>query len=215
VRQVNNFEPLAVTAERVPPAARQRSTAEKPIRPHGGGFYIGESPGSPAVGDARVTFHVAEPGPVSVLAGKAGSTFTEWASPKGRRLEQNLRTAAVTADGFFADLEASNRMMTWLLRLAGFAMMFIGVSMVLAPLRVAADIVPLFGGIVGIGIGLVAVLIALPLSLVTIAIAWVAVRPLLGIPLLLIGVAGIVAVVWWLRRRRAVAAEARAGVEAA
>jgi hypothetical protein len=49
---------------------------------------------------------------------------------------------------------------------------------------VVADVIPFLGSLVGMGIGLAAFLVALCLSLVTIAIAWVAHRPLLGIGLL-------------------------------
>jgi len=52
--------------------------------------------------------------------------------------------------------------------------------------------VPFFGDIVGAGTGILAFLIALPLTLVTIALAWLAYRPLIGIPLLLAAVGSIV-----------------------
>jgi hypothetical protein len=63
--------------------------------------------------------------------------------------------------------------------------------MILRPLSVMADVVPLVGNIVGAGTGLVAFLVALALSAVTIAVAWLVYRPLLGLALL--AVAGVVA----------------------
>jgi hypothetical protein len=51
-----------------------------------------------------------------------------------------------------------------------------------------ADVVPLIGDMIGMGIGLVSFAIAAPLSLLTIAIAWIFYRPLLGIVLIAVAV---------------------------
>ncbi|MEI6494327.1 MAG: TMEM43 family protein, partial [Verrucomicrobiota bacterium] len=48
------------------------------------------------------------------------------------------------------------------------------------------------GDIVGAGTGILAFAIALPLTLLTIAMAWLAYRPLIGIPLLLAAVGSVV-----------------------
>lgn len=83
-------------------------------------------------------------------------------------------------------------MLTWILRLVGFVMMVIGLMLIANLFSVLASIVPFFGDIVGAGTGILAFLIALPLTLVTIALAWLAYRPLIGIPLLLAAVGSIV-----------------------
>ena len=79
-------------------------------------------------------------------------------------------------------------MIAWLLRLLGFLMLFGGVRTMLGPLTVLSDIVPFLGRIVRFGTGLVAFLVAMPCTLVTIAIAWIAHRPALGIGLLVAAV---------------------------
>ena len=89
-------------------------------------------------------------------------------------------------------------MLTWLLRLGGFLLMFLGLSTILKPLSVFADVLPILGDIVGIGTGIVAGLVALVCSLATIAIAWLFYRPLIGIALLV--VAGFF--VWKLRQKK-------------
>ena len=80
-------------------------------------------------------------------------------------------------------------MLTWLLRLDGFICMTAGLNLVLRPLSVVVDVLPIVGTIVGAGTGSVAFLIAAPASLLTIAIAWLFYRPLLGITLIVIAVA--------------------------
>lgn len=76
-------------------------------------------------------------------------------------------------------------LLTWILRLVGFLMMLFGLLMIANIFSVLASVVPLFGDMVGAGTGLLAFVIALPLTLITIALAWLAYRPLIGIPLLL------------------------------
>jgi Flp pilus assembly protein TadB len=49
---------------------------------------------------------------------------------------------------------------------------------------VLADVLPILGDLIGIGTGIVAFLIATPVALITIGIAWLFYRPLLGIVLL-------------------------------
>ncbi len=53
-----------------------------------------------------------------------------------------------------------------------------------------ADVLPFLGDLVGMGTAVVALALALPLSLATIAIAWVVYRPLVGIGLIVVGVGG-------------------------
>ena len=88
----------------------------------------------------------------------------------------------------FTAAEAANATMTWILRLVGFIGMAIGFCMVFKPMEVVADVVPFIGNIVGLGFTIAAFGIAGAISLVTIAIAWLFYRPLIGIPLLLLGV---------------------------
>merc|ERR1711871_201843 len=54
------------------------------------------------------------------------------------------------------------------------------------PLTVFADVVPFLGNMVGGVVGLFAFLLGTALTLMTIALAWVAVRPLLAIPALIV-----------------------------
>ena len=70
--------------------------------------------------------------------------------------------------------------------------MLTGLKMVFGPLGVLADVLPFLGSLVRMGTGLLSFLIALPCSLVTIAIAWIVYRPVLGIILLVIAVGSIV-----------------------
>jgi hypothetical protein len=90
--------------------------------------------------------------------------------------------------------QAENSMLTWILRLVGFVVMMAGLAMILKPLSVVADVVPILGSIVGAGLGFIAFLISAVLSLTTIAIAWIVYRPLLAGLLIVAAVALVVVI---------------------
>ena len=139
------------------------------------------------IGDMRVTFHVIYPHDISLIAKQKGDTFVDYTAKNGKKLNY-LTDGIEDATAMFATARTNNAIMTWLIRLGGFLLMFIGLSMVFKPLSVLADVLPILGDIVEIGNGFVAGLIALGCSLVTIAIAWIFYRPILGI--ILLAVAG-------------------------
>ena len=135
----------------------------------------------------RVTFHVIYPHDISLIAKQKGDTFVDYTAKNGKKLNY-LTDGIEDATAMFATARTNNAIMTWLIRIGGFLLMFIGLSMVFKPLSVLADVLPILGDIVEIGNGFVAGLIALGCSLVTIAIAWIFYRPILGI--ILLAVAG-------------------------
>jgi hypothetical protein len=95
------------------------------------------------------------------------------------------------ADAMFEAAALGNSTLTWALRVLGFLMLFVGISMVFRPLAVLADVVPLVGSFVGAGISLGSLLISAPLALVVIAVGWIVYRPLVAILLLLGALAAI------------------------
>jgi hypothetical protein len=141
----------------------------------------------PQVGDVRITFEAVKPSEVSVIAQQRGAKLEPYRTKAGTTLEL-VDDGVVPAADMFASAVASNNLMTWLLRFLGFLALYIGLSMLLAPLGVLADVLPFLGSIMRFGTSLIAMVIAVPTSLATIAIAWLAYRPVLGITLLVIGV---------------------------
>ncbi len=148
---------------------------------------------APEIGDVRVSFRYVPNHTVSVVAKQTGSGLGAFQTKNGPVLL--VSDGAKTAEEMFAAAKSANKMIAWLIRLGGFLMMLFGVRMVLGPLEVLADVVPFIGRIVGFGTGLVAAIVAIPCTLVTIAIAWIAYRPVLGIALLVGAVASVVLLV--------------------
>lgn len=92
--------------------------------------------------------------------------------------------------------------MCWLIRLGGFLLMFFGLQKVFKPFAVLGDVLPVLGNVVGMGTSIVSFFISLPCALVTIAIAWLVYRPVLGIALL--AAAGGM-IVFFLKKKKAAA----------
>lgn len=157
-------------------------------------IYIGKgSEQAPKVGDLRVTFSVVKAKTVSLVAVQFGDSFTSFTASNGNIIEL-LSLGAHTSEQMFVSALKSNKITAYLLRLLGIVLIFIGFVMIFKPLSVLADVVPFIGSIVSFGTGILSFLLSLIIGLVTIAVAWIAYRPWVAIPLLLAALALLVLV---------------------
>jgi hypothetical protein len=97
-----------------------------------------------------------------------------------------IDAGTVSSESMFQSAIQSNKIMTWILRVIGFFLIYGGFSMILKPLVIIGDLIPFVGSIINFGTSIVSGLVALSLSLVVIAIAWIFYRPILGVSLLVI-----------------------------
>jgi len=74
----------------------------------------------------------------------------------------------------------------WIMRVVGFAVMYGGLQSMVQPLSVLADVIPCLGDLVGTVTSCVVCPVAFILSSTIIALAWIAYRPFLAIPFLLL-----------------------------
>lgn len=123
-----------------------------------------------------------KPTDVSILATQSGETFAPWRSRSNTQVER-LMPGTVDAQGMVHEMESENTKLTWILRLVGFLVMAVGIGLVLNPLVVMADFVPFIGNLLGMGVAFTAGVFAAVFSLITIGVAWLAYRPLIGIGL--------------------------------
>jgi len=164
-----------------------------------GRFYMGENPSSPVLGDVRISYSTVNPAAVSLIGVQTGESFSPYQAQAGDSIllvDEGTHTAAE----MFKAAQDRNAVLTWILRAVGFFAMFLGIFMVFRPIAVFADVLPLFGSMLGAGVGIFAFLIAAVLSFITIAVAWIFVRPLLGITLLVLAGG---ALFWLIKRGRA------------
>jgi hypothetical protein len=186
VGMINNWESLPMTD-----GAAMPEDLEGKVRD--GGFYIGSNPSSPKLGDMRIKFEVVKPGDVSVIARQTGNSFEPYETKAGGNIEL-LQTGIHSADAMIKQAQESNKFLTWILRLAGFILMGIGLAMALKPLSVLLDVLPFLGSMVHAGTGIISFLLAAVFSLVTIAVAWIVYRPVVAVILLVVVVGLIVAI---------------------
>jgi hypothetical protein len=92
-------------------------------------------------------------------------------------------------------------------------LMFLGVALFLGPLSTLASVIPLLGDLVGGAVALVSLAIAVPLSILVIAFAWLTFRPLIGGSLILVALV-VGYFLWRWRKSRAPAVTAPASANA-
>ncbi|MCI5149198.1 MAG: hypothetical protein D3916_07405, partial [Candidatus Electrothrix sp. MAN1_4] len=186
VSKIGGMQPLPVNNE-TPLPDELAGQAQR----YDSGIYIGNNPSDPQIGDVRIHFEVVPQQEVSVVAQQTGSSLTAYKTSTGGTVEL-LQTGSKTAEAMFQKAQTDNKIMTWILRVVGFILMLIGLNMIFKVFSVLADVLPFLGSIVGAGTGIIAFLIAGVLSLITIAVAWIVFRPILGALLLAVAVVLIV-----------------------
>ncbi|XP_056462249.1 transmembrane protein 43 [Gadus chalcogrammus] len=155
-------------------------------------FYHTPYPRRPEVGDVRVSFSYAGlsgegfyPAPaetVSVVAMQSGENLKSYKTGSGDRLEF-LYLEELSAQEVFEKEHQSNAMRTWGLRFAGWALMFLGISLTTRILYTLVDWLPVVRELVSLGLKLFAFCISCSLSLLVIASGWLFYRPLVALGL--------------------------------
>ena len=148
-------------------------------------LYFGRVPGSPEVGDVRVTFEKVVPAKVTVMAVVDGDTFKPFKAKNGKRF-QTLVMGKKSGDEIIDAEKEANNMWTWALRILGVLMVIGGLKGIFGFIETILKVVPFVAGIFGWGVGLVCSVVGIAWSLIVIAIAWLFYRPLLGISLLIL-----------------------------
>ncbi|MBQ6970835.1 MAG: TMEM43 family protein [Synergistaceae bacterium] len=149
------------------------------IHVQGSTVYIGKNPASPEVGDVRITFTKTPPADVSIVAQVIGDTFGPFTASNGYTFSR-LEMGRVGSTKMFEDARSENNIMAWIFRAVGAIVVMLGLGLVMKPLSVVADVIPILGTIVGAGTGFVAFVIGLAWSLVVIAAAWLRFRPVVA-----------------------------------
>ena len=168
----------------------------------GAWFYKGDA-ANPQIGNVRVRFEIVGPQTVSLIALQRGTTLETYHAKAGSDVLL-VESGSVPSDRMFQAAQTTNKIWTWVGRAGGFLLMFIGLVLVLRPLSVLGSVIPMVGSFLGAGTGLVALFIALTLSLTTMALAWLAYRPLLGGGLLLLAGGSVVLLLRAHRKKAAV-----------
>lgn len=171
-----------------------------------GAAFFGYDPARPNVGDFRISYRVATADDASVVASDQMPDLVPWTSSNGHEIFL-IAEGKVPAEAMFASEKEANVLLTWGLRAAGFAAMLAGFSGMFRVFSVLAGIIPPLGALVRMGTGLLAFVLTLVIAPLTIGLAWLAVRPLLGAAIIVLGI-GLAFAFGLLGRRRTPAATA-------
>ncbi|WP_029414753.1 TMEM43 family protein [Brevundimonas bacteroides] len=164
-------------------------------------IYIGANPQTPVVGDTRVSYQVTPAAETSIVARQNGDGFLPYRTRNGTEILMVAAGNTPAAD-MFQSAQDANTFIAWAIRVGGVILLMVGFGLILAPLGVLADVLPLAGTIVRMGTGLIGFVLGLLVGTVTIAIAWFAFRPVLTAIILVVGGA-IAFAVWRFGRGRA------------
>ncbi|MDM8558580.1 TMEM43 family protein [Candidatus Parabeggiatoa sp. HSG14] len=197
VGKMNKYQALPMTTdtlEKVPASLRSQfknstSALEEShdnFHLHQEKYYIGQNPNYPQIGDVQITFKVVLPETISVIAQQEGSSLVPHIIEKTGGEIELFEYGTASAKEMFEHEKMINTMLTWLLRLGGFLMMYTGLLMIFNVLKILVAVIPVLGNIVEFVGSLVAFIIATAFSIMTIAISWLFYRPMLGISLLVV-----------------------------
>ena len=159
--------------------------------------YFGASASKPEVGDVRITFtYVPNNQQISLIADVKDNTFQKHVDKNGKTVS-SVVMGEVPVDQMFDSMKQGNKFLTWVIRLVLLLLIIAGFRMMVDLLPTLLKVLPFLGKGVGKILGLLCVVLGIVWTLVFIAIAWIAVRPVLAIVLLVVAVGLIV----WLSLR--------------
>lgn len=165
-------------------------------------YYQGENARDPQVGDVRVRYRVQPEADYSVVAKQDREFLSPYTTSNGRELLL-VESGKQSAADMFKAAQDRNAVMTWILRAVGTFLMWIGMMTIFAPITRVLDIVPFLGNLAEKGVALISAVMSLFLSVITIGIAWIFYRPLLGGTLVVLAIAFVI----WMRRGKSSAAQ--------
>lgn len=141
------------------------------------------------VGDYRISYkYIPVNTTVSVISAQSNKTLSAFINSKFNIAL--TETGESTAPEMIKNFENKSNLEAMMYRGLGFMLMFFGLLFLTSPITTILSFIPFFGDIGNTAIAMVAFILSLVLSVTTIAIAWVAVRPEIAIPVIIAAIAG-------------------------
>jgi len=156
-------------------------------------LYIGNDPANPEIWDLRISFYRVPTWKASAIGQQVNDTLRPYTTSNHRSiglLEQDI----VSVHEMFEHAHSANSMMTWILRGLGFLLLWAAFSLIFGIFEALAKIVPFIWNIIWAATGIVSFCLALIVWILTVAIAWLAVRPIYGI----IAIVAVIGIIRWL-----------------
>jgi hypothetical protein len=168
--EIDAFTPLTPSEPGPVPDGWQRGDA---------GFRKSANESGPTIGDLKVSFEGISAQTYSVVAALASGSLTEFHGQNDYDIVL-AKPGVASASELFQAKAAEERLITWILRGVGFVLMLVGFLLIAQPAAMLFAFLPFLEGIASAGTFLIAITLTIPITLVVIAIAWIAHRPLIG-----------------------------------
>ncbi len=143
---------------------------------NGSVIYLGENPNAPQIGDVRIEYTAATPQVVSVIGAQrtvgGSKSIAPYTAGNGNTIDL-FAVGTVPAATMILNEQNSNAVLKWILRVVGYFLMWIGCELTTGPLIAIANIIPFIGSIVGAITTTLTLLVCIPLTILTISIAWI------------------------------------------
>ncbi|MDQ7091594.1 MAG: TMEM43 family protein [Methylococcales bacterium] len=188
IKKINQKIPLSLHNSH-PPAL----LANKKLTLVGNELYLGFDTNNPEIGDMRINFQVVNATTISLIAQQQDNHFLAYQTEAGSPIDL-LKLGLMDATALFNAEHRENTVITWAVRFGGAFIMWWGLVIIFKPAAVLGRIIPILGDLISMGTKVFAFLITLPCAMLTIALAWVAYRPLLAMGLITIAVLAIIAI---------------------
>ena len=180
--------PMLLTADQAR-ALDLALSLERPARLVAGQVVFSDSVAAPQLGDLRISYLTSDIDAASVVGVQRGSGLVPYTAQNGRRIylvEEGLKSA----EEMFRTAAASNKIKTWLQRIALMVLLFLGFKALFSLIDVAASILPFLGWVTSSVTSLISLALTLVVGGGTMAVAWLYFRPVLSLAIFGIALAG-------------------------
>ena len=160
--------------------------------PYMGGMFFGKNPDDPQVGDMCVSFLQLKPGTFSLISQQVRDSLQPYRAASGVDVEL-VGTGNVEVPALFDTAVRENDATMWLIRIFGFIFLTIGMVFTSHPIGRFGARIPVLGHLIGAGVAIFAIGMAIVCWITVIALAWLAYRSVLTFTLLL----GVAALILW------------------
>ena len=157
-------------------------------------YFKGKDITNPEIGDIIISYTYSPSNTYISIIGQQNSDNTISSLPFKKTGIYIQYNGKLTKDEIIDTYRKENSFFTMLIRLGGWLLMLIGLKLIISPLITILNLIPLLGEFANVLSLFIFALISLALSLITVAIAWVAYRPIVSISLIIISIIAIVLV---------------------
>ena len=187
--QLTNYQPINLNEQNIK-TPEQYTNDPNNFHVQNNYIYISKDPNNPAIWDLRISFASVKSGIVSIVWKQIWNELTSYTTSNGRSFAL-LEQWTVTANDMFQHAQQANKTSTWIIRFIGLLLMFCAFSMMMQFIETLAKVLPFLAKIVWTWTKLIAFCLTLVVWFVVIWLAWIAVRPVVGISCLVVAAAWI------------------------